>query len=317
MSAAPPGPAAADADPAQRPGRQGGLAAEARAVFRILYEVAAYRLRRLEMANMFAGVTIMFALRLSYTDAAVRLAFAFFLNLLAYLTNDYYDVDQDLTSPNKIPAKARFLRAHLGAARAAMALLWLLLTAAGLLYARGLLLALLLGAGTCWIYSYKLKRVPYVDVVCMILCGLAMPMVGCPLDRPLGWLLLGQLALFCACFESIQVIRDHDEDVAAGVRTTAVRLGVRRTRRLQLALYLTSALYAVTLLHRLIGLALLSTLLVPLDQRRAATHWNRIRMAQGLPWMGITGWIFLRGASQGLLLRLTAAETLAWLRWLR
>ncbi|MBW2276468.1 MAG: hypothetical protein JRF63_03185, partial [Deltaproteobacteria bacterium] len=71
------------------------------APFRILLAVAVYRLRKLEMANMFAAGAIMFALRLGWDDIAVRLGFGLLLNLLAYLTNDYCDVNQDLTSPNK------------------------------------------------------------------------------------------------------------------------------------------------------------------------------------------------------------------------
>ena len=80
---------------------------------KILIDVAVFRLKKLEMANMFAAVTIMCAISLPVKEVAIRFTYGLFLNLLAYLTNDYYDVDQDLASPNKDHKKARYLKEHL------------------------------------------------------------------------------------------------------------------------------------------------------------------------------------------------------------
>jgi hypothetical protein len=90
------------------------------AALRILANVAVYRLRRLEMANMGGALVIMLALRLEPLDVAVRLGFAFLLNLLVYLNNDYLDLPTDLRSPARDDANTRYLRDHRGAALAAM-----------------------------------------------------------------------------------------------------------------------------------------------------------------------------------------------------
>ncbi len=178
------------------------------AALKIIVNVAVFRLKKLEMANMFAAVAIMLALRLDWDDMALRFGFGLLLNLLAYLTNDYCDVDQDLASPNKNTKSVRFLKEHMGAALGAQIGLAVVLAGIAIWWSPGLLVALVAGAGICWVYSWKLKRLPYVDVLAMITWGAAMPLVGVPLDSALGWILLGQLALFSACFESIQVIRE-------------------------------------------------------------------------------------------------------------
>ncbi|MFO8071620.1 MAG: UbiA family prenyltransferase [Polyangia bacterium] len=282
------------------------------AALKVVFDVAVYRLGKLEMANMFAAVAIMFALRLSWADAVVRIGFGLLLNLLAYLTNDYYDVEQDLASPNKDRRKSEYLAGHMKQAAAAQIVLALLLVGVALAWSPGLLVPLVLGGGICWIYSWKLKRYPYIDVVSMILWGVAMPMVGFPLDSTLGWALVGQLALFSACFESIQVIRDHDEDVASGVRTTAVRMGVPATRALLVFFMLVSAAYSVLLLHRWIGLALLVAPLIPFDRERTDRYWNRQRLVMGLVWLALIGWAFWFQGSHGWLLQVASDAVVDW-----
>jgi 4-hydroxybenzoate polyprenyltransferase len=277
---------------------------------KILVDVAIFRLKKLEMANIFAAGVIMIALGLEWIDMGVRFGFGLLLNLLAYLTNDYFDVDQDLESPNKDHVKTRYLKDHMHAALGAQVGLAIFLALAALAWSPDLLAPLVFGAGICWIYSWKLKRVPYVDVFSMIVWGVAMPMVGLPVDRALGWMLVGQLALFSACFESIQVIRDHDEDLAKGVRTTAVRLGIPATRILLRAFMILSAAYAALFLHRYLGLALLACLFLPLDPRRADAYWNRQRFAMGIVWLALIGWIWWAGGADGWLLALDRGASL-------
>jgi 4-hydroxybenzoate polyprenyltransferase len=282
------------------------------AAIKILADVAIFRLKKLEMANMFAAVAIMFALRLPLHDMAVRFGFGLFLNLLAYLTNDYYDVDQDLSSPNKDHKKAQFLKDHMKEAWAAQIVLALILAGFGFWWSPGLVVALTAGAGICWIYSWKLKRYPYVDVLAMISWGVAMPLIGFPLDSVLGWCLVLQLALFSACFESIQIIRDHDEDVASGVRTTAVRLGVTRTKFLLKMFMILCAVYASVVLHRWLGIALLLALFIPFKQERSHIYWNQIRLVMGIIWLFIIGWIFWQGETSGWLGPISPARTISF-----
>ncbi len=130
---------------------------------RILFDVAVFRLRRLEMANLAGAISVMIALRLTLVEMLVRTGFALLLNLLAYLTNDYCDLDRDLQT-GRAQEKTRFLAEHRGAALGAQWALVALLSAIALVYSPGLLLALSLGAGLCWLYSAKVKRVPFADV---------------------------------------------------------------------------------------------------------------------------------------------------------
>jgi 4-hydroxybenzoate polyprenyltransferase len=287
------------------------------AAFRILAGVALFRLKKMEMANMFAAAAIMLALRLSWLDMGIRFGFGILLNLLAYLTNDYCDVDQDLSSPNKDHTKARYLKDHMGSAMGAQIALVVFLAVTAWAWSPGLLVALTAGAGICWIYSFKLKRIPYVDVLAMILWGVAMPLVGFPLDRTLGWILVGQLALFSACFESIQVIREHDADVASGNKTTAVRLGVPATKIMLRGFMVLSAAYATLLINRWIGLALLVSLVVPFKKEATDVFWNRQRAVMGTVWLAMIGWIFRYGSSNGWLTQIDVDSVIAAMEWIR
>jgi 4-hydroxybenzoate polyprenyltransferase len=287
------------------------------AAFKIFFDVAYFRLRRLEMANLAGAGAIMLALRMDWFDAGVRLAFGGLLNVLAYLTNDYFDVDQDLASPNKDHAKAAFLKAHMRAALWAQIALAVILAAAGLAWSPGLVVALATGAGICWLYSWKLKHMPYLDVVAMIIWGLTMPLVGFPLDSVLGWCLIGQLGLSSAVFESIQVIRDYDEDARSGVRTTAVRLGERGTLVLVRALMVLVSAYATCMTSRFIGPLLLLALCVPLRKGGADRYWNRIRLVLGLGWLAIVGWVFWTGSSDGLLFSVGPERAIPCLSFLK
>lgn len=269
-----------------------------RAALKILADVLAYRLKKLEMANMVAAVAIMLALRLGPADVAVRTGYALGLNLLVYLTNDYYDVERDL-SGQRAYDKTIYLKEHLGEALGAQVALVALLAVVALSWDIGLLIPLTFGAGICWLYSARLKRVPYADVIAMALWGVAMPLVAVPLRSGIGWLLVIELGIFSACFELIQVARDYGEDRAAGIRTTGVTLGPARCLAVARIGLVLSAVYAVVLLQRWIGLLLLAAALLPVG-KDVARYWNRVRFLLGSVWLGILAWVFMTGGAAGL-----------------
>lgn len=269
------------------------------AAVRILWGVVTYRLGRLEMANLGGAVSVMLALHLSVLDIVVRTSFAFLMNLLAYLTNDYCDIERDLAS-GRANEKTKFLAANRGAALGAQGVLVLVLAGIAVWWSPGLLVALAAGAGLCWLYSAKLKRVAYVDVLLMGLCGAGMALVAVPLDRALGWYLVTQLGLFSACFELIQVLRDRAEDERNEIFTTAVRLGEARTLAFLRVLMIGSAVFASLELNRFVGPILIFAVLVPFDSARADRYWNRVRLVFGLAWLGIVSFIVYTGHSYGL-----------------
>ena len=241
-------------------------------VARIVWDVVIYRLRRREMANLLAAVTVLLAVGASWTSAAVRLSFAVLLNVLVYLTNDYYDVDADLQEGSKAPAKAGYLRQHMPQARGAQYLLLVILLIISGLWGHGLLMTLALAAGLCWAYSARLKRMPGVDLLVIFACGVTSAMTAFPLDRTLGWVLAGQLGLFAAAFQTVQMLRDRGPDARFGTSTTAVHLGDTATVWLHRALLLVSAIYATLLVNRWINLAILLAPLLPVRVNKADRH---------------------------------------------
>ncbi len=266
---------------------------------RILWEVLLYRLRRLEMANLFAAASLVVALRLPLAEAGIRVLFALLLNVLAYTTNDYYDAERDLAE-GRAPDKTQFLLDHRRAAFGAQWFLAACLGAIAVLFDPGLLVAAVLGAGTCWAYSASFKARPVLDVVSMTVWGAAMPLAAVPLDSGPGLILLGQLALFSTCFELLQVLRDRETDAAAGTRTTAVLLGASGTERMFRSAALLSAIYGLVFVHSTFALLLLLGAAVPI-RSNPERGWNLVRLVFGLAWLAFVSTLWLTGRTAGVL----------------
>lgn len=252
------------------------------AEIKIVADVTWYRLRRFEMANLGAAGLICLALALPLGEMFVRLAFGAALNVLVYLNNDYLDRHEDAEAASKDHSKTAFLAAHTAAAIRAQLALLLVLVVVAWIFGGGLLLALLCGGGICWAYSAYLKRWPGVDVAAMIAWGIAMPMVAVPTGNLAGWTLLIQLGLFSGVFETIQVLRDREEDAQVGVRTTAVVLGAARTRLLCRVLLALSAIYAAYVFTPWLATLPLLALAMRIDRVDLSRYWNQVRVLLGL-----------------------------------
>jgi 4-hydroxybenzoate polyprenyltransferase len=269
--------------------------------FRIVAGVVAYRLRNLEMANMAAAVSISVALRLSWFDVFVRAAFAFVLNALAYLTNDYIDVRLDLESADKDAGKARYLADHMRAAFWAQWALAGLLAAVALVYDKGLFVPLIFGGGMCWWYSAQLKHRPFADILAMIIWGAGMSLPGVPLTHPLGVAMAVQLGLFSGVFETIQVMRDADEDAVEGVRTTGVVLGKARTLLLARVLMLVCTAYAALFMQPWAAAISALAQVVPFSPQAIEKYWTRVKLVYGFSWLALCAWVYWHGQLAGLL----------------
>jgi len=269
--------------------------------FKIVAEVIAFRIRKLEMANLAAATSIALSLHLPWSEVIVRTAFAFVLNALVYLNNDYLDVAIDLQSSDKDIGKTKFLSDHMGSALAAQWGLAGLLAGGALIYDVGLLAPLLFGGGVCIWYSIDLKRRPFTDIPAMAVWGLAMPACGFPWHSALGWCMATQLGLFSAVFESIQVMRDADDDAAEGVRTTGVVLGKDKTLLLAKVLMIVCTAYAALVLHPIAAAISAVALMVRFDPQRIARYWTVVKMLYGFTWLFICGWVYFAGHSQGLI----------------
>ena len=277
------------------------------ASFRIVADVLAYRLKKLEMANLAAATSIAVALHLPFSNVVGRTLFAAALNVLVYLNNDYVDVGLDMQSTGKDSAKTRFLHEHLGAALGAQWGIVAMLVVAAVAFDVGLLAPLVFGGGICVLYSAYLKRRPYVDVPSMMLWGLAMPACGFPWQSRLGWCLAVELGLFSGVFEAIQVMRDADEDAIEGVRTTGVVLGKRGTLTLTRVLMIISTVFAGVAVHPIAGVLSAGALAVPFSTEDIARYWTRVKLVYGVTWLFICAWVFFQGHSQGLVWSLAAS----------
>jgi len=248
----------------------------------ILADVAVYRIRRLEMANLAGAAALALALQLPFDELAIRLVFGLLLNLLVYLNNDFHDREVDLVASGREHDKTEFLVANVGAAiRAQLGLVAILLGLA-IAWGGGLWMPLVVGGGVCWAYSAVLKRRPVVDVLAMMIWGVAMPMVGVPEDRlSVALPLLLLLGLYSGVFESVQVLRDHEPDRAHGVRTTAVALGPARTAVLVRVLGLASAVFAAKSFGIVVAVPTFVAAALPIRGHTPEKVWNRMRLLCG------------------------------------
>jgi 4-hydroxybenzoate polyprenyltransferase len=271
------------------------------AALKIIAGVVAYRIRKLEMANLAGAGSIAVALHLPIFDIIVRTAYAFVLNALVYLNNDYIDIQIDLASADKDADKSRYLAQH---KRAALLAQWVLvgaLAAVAALYDPGLFVPLIAGGGICFWYSAKLKHTPFFDIFAMIVWGVTMPLCGSPISDRVGLLMALQLGLFSGVFETIQVMRDADEDAAEGVRTTGVVLGKARSLILARVQMLGCSLYALLIMQPLAAIVSLGALVIPFATGNIESYWTRVKMVYGVTWLGICAWVFWRGELAGML----------------
>lgn len=287
--------------------------AELQAVVRILWSVSIYRLRKREMANFAAAVSVMIALGLSWREAFWRVIVAAGMNLLVYLNNDYLDLKADLASPTRRGFETSFLAAHRRAALIAHGLLAAGLLAAGVAAGWGVLIAITAAVTAAFAYSVRGKRVPFVDLALIAAGATGLGMVAAPLDSLLGWCLALQLGLIAAGFQAIQSLRDIREDESFGIRTTAVRLGVERTVLLIRAIVLLSAIFAASALHRWFGIGLAVAALLPCRRDHVDRFWNQVRLVSGAGWLLMLGSVLLSGRAQGWLLAASTADRIGWL----
>ena len=265
------------------------------AAFRIIAGVVAYRIRKLEMANLAGAGSIAVALHLPFVDIVIRTIFCFILNALVYLNNDYIDIQIDLNSADKDAEKSRYLAENKQAALVAQ---WTLVGVLALFcafYDYGLVVPLVLGGGVCWWYSAQLKHRPGFDILAMIIWGITMPLSGSPLNNTIGLLMALQLGLFSGVFETIQVMRDADEDAEEGVRTTGVVLGKKRTLLLARAQMILCTVYAGAVMQPWAAGVSLLALVVPFAPDSIEKYWTRVKLVYGVTWLIICAAVYFTG----------------------
>ncbi len=257
----------------------------ASAAVRLLADSAAYRVSRREGGNLATSMTLALALALPIGDVAYRLLFGIVLNLFVYLLNDCIDVRIDLVASGRDVERTQRLHEHIREGWAMVIVLGASLAVLGAVHSVGLLVTFVINAVLIAAYSRWLKRLPAVDILAMAGWGLAMAMVGFPLDSNAGWRFAVLLAILCAVTEVVQVVRDFSSDRRAGLRTTAVVLGIGPTVWIGRGLILVAAAYTFLTLNPIVAVALAPASLVPLDESNAVRSWDRLRIIFGLAWL--------------------------------
>lgn len=227
----------------------------------------------------------MVALRLAWPDILYRGCFALLLNIYVYLINDFCDVKIDISAADKDRNKTAFLMENQKAAKAALFSLALILGFAGILHSPVLFICFLANTAVVYSYSVWFKRMPYLDITAMVVCGITMSMAAIPPNSMIAIKYFGLLGLICAAFEVVQVIRDEPEDRRAGICTTAVRLGAFRARLIFIFLTLSAAAYAYFLIHSLAGFIFLLAPTVTLSSKNASRAWDILRLIFGTAWL--------------------------------
>ena len=265
------------------------------APLRIIAETLWYRARRREGNNFLTTLSLMAALKLTWPDFLYRGGFALLLNIYVYLINDYCDVEIDIASADKDRGKTVFLKENRKAAKTALFFMAFVLVVGGILHSPLLFICFL--ANTFIVYSYSawFKRMPYLDVIAMVICGITMSLAAIPQNSAIAYRYLVVLGLICSAFEVVQIIRDEPEDRLAGIRTTAVRLGLFRARLIFVFLAILAAVYAYFIIHSLAGLLFLAAAAVPLSSKNASRAWDILRLIFGTAWLLMMAELWARG----------------------
>jgi 4-hydroxybenzoate polyprenyltransferase len=262
------------------------------AALRITWDALLYRVRKRELNNLPVTISLMAAFALPLGDVAYRATYSLLLNVFVYLLNDLCDIEVDLASPQKDQPKTRFLAEHRRAAAGALVGLGVLLLLGGLLHSALLTAAFCFNATVILLYSAWLKRQPIFDILMMVLWGAGMAAVGAP-GTALGWKLIGLLALLCASFEAIQIVRDEPDDRAAGVTSTAVLLGTKRVAWIYRGIVVASATYGMFFVGSPLALILALGAALPLDPARANRTWDLVRALFGTAWLALLAQVYL------------------------
>lgn len=269
------------------------------AILRILWDSAAYRLRMREGANLATSMVLAVGMALPWTEIGSRFAYGLLLNLFIYLMNDCFDVRLDLRAPGRHAARTRFLQEHRGAGWAAVAGLGVLLLGLGWISGRELWVAFAASALLTAAYSAFLKRVAVLDLVVVGGICLSLCLLGFRWESAAGWWMAGLAAILCMVTQAVQVLRDHDSDGRAGIRTTAVVFGPAATAWLTRVLVLLAAAYACLFLHRWLGLLLLPAFGVHPRPDTAPRTWNLLRIVFGLAWLALVAAYRFQGDLHG------------------
>ena len=106
-------------------------------------------------------------------------------------------------------------------------------------------------------------------------------------ENALGLCLALQLGLYSGVFETIQVLRDHDDDaLEAGVRTTASCSARSARSALARVLMVLCSAYALLVMHPIARGDQRGRTALPFEADRVERYWTRVKLVYGVAWLG-------------------------------
>ena len=252
--------------------------------FKLLKDTALDRIRRLEGNTIPGNFLLLIAFHFGALDFIIRMAITLIANLLIYFINDYIDIEVDLANKDKNHSKTLFLKEHKKIALTLILYLSTALIIAAMFYSTSVCLAVVLVLLFEIIYTDNFKKKPIWDILFVGLISAALSWIAIPNFSLLGIQYIVLLFIFGCCFETVQTLKDFEEDKKFGLTTTPVVIGFHRTVYLLKGLYVLATLYAVVVLRELIGVLLLIPLFFSTRQNMG-TYWTRLKFVCGIVWI--------------------------------
>jgi len=254
--------------------------------YKLLSDTAKDRLMRLEANTILGNFLLLIAFHFSFFDFIIRMAVTLYINVLGYFINDFIDIEVDLASKDKDQSKALFIKEHKKTALALILCMSTCLVTATLFYSQSVCFAVIMLLFIVTIYTDSFKNKAFWDVIFIGLWGLALSWVAIPDFSWQGIKLIVLLFMFGCSFETVQTLKDYEEDRKFGLTTTPIVIGVQKTFLVLRILYVTSALYAIFVLKEITGIFILVPLFFSTTQSMA-TYWTKLKIVCGIVWVVI------------------------------
>jgi len=260
------------------------IATTLRVCYKLLADTAKDRIIRLEANSIPGNLVLLIAFHFSILDIIIRMAITLYINLLGYFINDYIDVEVDLANKDKDQSKALLIKEHKKTALALILCMSAVLIMATMFYSTHVCLSVVLLLLIVTIYTAKYKNKAFWDIIFIGLWGLALSSIAIP---AFGWQeiqLILLLFLFGCSFETVQTIKDYEEDKKFGLTTTPIVIGVPKTLLTLRVIYIISTVYALFILREPFGILLLFPLLFKTSQDMS-TYWTKLKISCGIVWL--------------------------------
>ena len=254
--------------------------------YKLLADTAKDRILRLEANTILGNFLLLIAFHFGPLDFLIRMIVTLYINLLGYFINDYIDVEVDLASKDKDHTKALFIKQNQKTALSLIYFMCTVLIGFTFFYSASVCFAVVMLLLIVTVYTKYYKNTAFLDVLFIGLWGLALSWIAIPDFSLYGIKLILLLFIFGCCFETVQTVKDYEEDKKFGLTTTPVRIGLSNTFHLLRGLYILAAVYSVLVLREIAGLLMVLPLFFSSSQK-PGVYWTKLKIVCGIIWLTI------------------------------